>query len=144
MYEIPADQDHRHIPGTDIGLDHTQEIVTSQDRITDHIRETEHNKVHPPDRIQRIEIDLATIRHLEETIQETEVVHHLAAGTTTTTNPHHQDLTQELSQQEEQNLYQIQVQKRLSSPSTDKSISLYVRKTNGGLSLIFVLQPSIK
>jgi hypothetical protein len=144
MYEIPADQDRHHTPGTDTDLDRTQETGINQDQKTDHTRETEHNKVHPVDHIQQIGIDLVTIHHLAETIQETEIDHHLVTAMTTTTNPHHQDLIQDLNQQEEQNWYQIQVQKLSSSLSTGKNTSLYVRKTNSGLSLIFALQPSTK
>jgi hypothetical protein len=144
MYETRVDQDHHHTPETDTDQDRTQGIVINQGQKVDHIQEIELSKVLPADHIQQIEIDLVTIHHLAETTQETEVVHHREADMTTTTNHHHQDLIQDLNQQEEQNWYQIQVQKRSSSLSTDKSISLYVRKTNGGLSLIFVLQPSTK
>ena len=138
-HTIETDQDHPHIQETKITQlqteDLTQEIGITLVQIADHTHQIE------------TENDLGIIHLQEEIIPETEVDHLLETDMKTTTNRHHlhRDPHQEaIQQEEEQNSYQTQVQKQSSSQSTVKNISLSVRKTNNGLSLIFVEYPSNK
>ena len=138
-HTIETDQDHPHIPETGITQlqteDLTQEIGITLAQIADHTHQIE------------TENDLGIIHLQEEIIPETEVDHPLEADMKTTTNRHHlhRDPHQEaIRQGEEQNLYQTQVRKQSSSRSTVKNTFLSVRKTNNGLSLIFVEYPSSK
>jgi len=136
---IETDQDHPHILETGNTRlqteDLTQEIGITLVQIADltHQIETEN--------------DLGIIHLQEEITPETEVDHLLEADTKTTTNRHHlhQDPHQEaIQQEEEQNSYQTQVQKQSLSQSMVKNTFPSVRKTNNGLSLIFVEYPSNK
>ena len=134
-----TDQDHRHTTEIEITQLQTEDLIQktgiNPPRTADHTRQTE------------IEKDPETIRQQEEIILKTEAdLHQEADMKTTTSHPHHhQDLSQEaIQQEEEQNLYRIQVQKQSSSRSTVKNTFHSVRKTNNGLSLIFVEYPSIK
>ena len=135
---IETDRDLPHIQETEITRLLTEDLIQETEiiltPIADHIRQIETEK------------DLGIIHLQEEIIPETEVDRHLEADTITTNHPHHhQDPSQEaIQQEEEQNLYQIQVQRQSLSRSTVKNTFLSVRKTNNGLSLIFVEYPSIK
>ena len=132
-HTIETDQDHPHIPETGITQpqteDLTQEIGITPVQIADHTHQIE------------TENDLGIIHLQEEIIPETEVDHPLEADMKITTNHHHlhRDPHQEaIQQEEEQNSYQTQAQKQSSSQSTVKNTFPSVRKTNNGLSLIFV------
>jgi len=139
IHTIGTDQDHPHIPETGITQlqteDITQEIGINLVQIADHTHQIE------------TENDLEIIHLQEGIIPETEVDHLLEADMKTTTNRHHlhRDPHQEaIQQEEEQNSYQTQVQKQSLSRLTVKNTFLSVRKTNNGLSLIFVEYPSNK
>jgi len=134
-----TDQDHPHILETEITRlqteDLTQEIETILTQTADHTHQIETEK------------NLGIIHLQKGIIPEIEVDHHLETDTTTTTNRphHHQDPSQEAIQQEgEQSLFQTQVRKQSSSRSTVKNTFPSARKTNNGLSLIFVEYPSNK
>jgi hypothetical protein len=139
IHTIETDQDHPHIPETGITQlqteDLTQEIGITLAQIADHTHQIE------------TENDLGIIHLQEGIIPEIEVDHPPEADMKTTTNSHHlhQDPHQEaIQQEEEQNSYPTQVQKQSSSRSTVKNTFPSVRKTNNGLSLIFVEYPSNK
>jgi len=139
IHTIETDQDHLHIPETGNTQpqteDLTQEIGITLVQIADHTHQIE------------TENDLGIIHLQEGNIPETEVDHPLETDMKTATNRHHlhRDPHQEIIQQEEeQNLYQTQVRKQSLSRLTVKNTFPSVRKTNNGLSLIFVEYPSHK